>query len=240
MRSFAISVLLLGGTIPSMANADFIVSSWDLLTYVYQGASGEDDYVTSTVVQNPYHTTHFASIGDTTSQTNYDISWLLDFGGFDIQAAHMAEGAEGGVTSALSSGHIWITPTEDLLLSLDAAYSYEFSSSAAMLAGLTIGVSYADQPGGIFGQMEQAVTFPGEPLSGTLAIQADIILPANETWVLGYSTKVHTFSGSAGSTVTGDGHVSFTITPEPTTASLLALGGLMLIRRRRRGRKRRM
>jgi hypothetical protein len=210
----------------------FTISDWDIGVSVYSSGVGSDSAF-SLVVENPFQETHTAVVGNSFATATYDFAWAGRFGAFLIQSAHEAEGVESELVVAFSSGGFYITPAEDLLLNVDAAYSYEFSSSASMVAKLTISVRYADQSVGIFGQTEQAVTFPGEPLAGTLAIQADVILPANEALVIGYRMKASNGSLTA-TTVTGDGHVSFTITPEPTTASLLALAGVMLLQRRRR------
>ncbi len=48
----------------------------------------------------------------------------------------------------------------------------------------------------------------------------DIILPSSQTWIMGYGLRHLT--GTAGTFATGDGDVSFTITPEPTTGTALA------------------
>ncbi|MFH1418493.1 MAG: PEP-CTERM sorting domain-containing protein, partial [Planctomycetota bacterium] len=57
-------------------------------------------------------------------------------------------------------------------------------------------------------------------------------IPAGREILFGYRMKVDA-DGSTGAFATGDGHITFTITPEPTAASLLALGAVTLFRRRR-------
>jgi len=227
---------IVAGMVPSTANAGLIVFSWDLLTYVDHGVSGEDDYETSTVVQNPYQASHSASVGSTTAQTEYDISWLLDFASFDIQAAHQAEDVGGASTiRALSSGHVIFTPDSDIAFSVEAAYSYDLPAWG-MTASVQVLIADPETHTNYFAEADSEDTFIGGPKQGAFAITGQGFIPAGRESLLLYTMQVRTY-GSSGALATGSGHLTFTITPEPTTASLLALGGLTLVRRRRRCRR---
>ncbi len=84
-----------------------------------------------------------------------------------------------------------------------------------------------------FSESQWEDTFLGGPKAGTFTIAGEGFIPAGREILFGYTMKVDT-RGSTGLFATGDGHIEFTITPEPTTASLLALGAFLLSRRRRR------
>jgi len=211
----------------------FTIDDWLLNTGL--GLPQGPEYCFFNTVQNPFQDSHGVVVANSTANTAYDFSWMINSAGFNIESSHEVEGLESGSVFAASSGNIWITPTEDLVLSMDAAYSYQFSA-IAQIATLSVAVCYAGQPGCIFVETERAVGFPGEPSAGTLEIHDEILLPANETWVLSYSQSVHTATSNAGLIVTGSGYVTLTITPEPGVAAIAGLGALVVAWRRSGGR----
>ncbi len=230
---FQIAAIFFAGIIPSAARADFMASLWSLLTYVDNSATGEYDETMSRVVSNPYQTTHYAAIGNTTAQTEYDISWLLDFASFGFQASQQAEDAAGGnLIRAISSGRVYFTSDSDIAFSVEASYDYDLPAYG-MTVSLSILVADVETHTNYFAQGEWEDTFLGGPKAGTFTIAGEGFIPAGQECVFLYRMKVDA-DGSTGLFAAGDGHIEFTITPEPTTASLLALGAFMLMRRRRR------
>jgi len=217
----------------SARGSDFAIDEWSFASGVYDGATGEHDFQGFITVQNPFQASHSAVVGGSTATTTYDFAWAEQFGSLLIQASHETEGVESGDMESFSSGFIWITPSEDILLTIDAAYSYDLPDDP-MTARLETFVTNADSPVSLFDELVGYDTGLGVPASGTLTINGDVILPAGETWVFGYSMEIDTFSGTGSAVGTSSGHISLTITPEPTTASLLALGAFMLLRRGRR------
>jgi len=235
MRSFAISVPLLAVFVliavqPVLGDA-FTIDDWDLTIGVI--AEWPDIVGDSfTVVANPFDESHAVSLGGSAASSSYDISWLLDFASFDIQAAQQAEtsGSTSSITS-VSTGYVLFTPDSDITFSVDAAYTYDLPAWG-FTAYFSVLVTDDETHENYFAYGDSISTFDGVPKHDTFTASGEGFIPAGRECRFLYRMMVDTV-GSSELFATGSGHVSFTITPEPTTASLLALGGLMLLRRRR-------
>ncbi|MFH1417696.1 MAG: PEP-CTERM sorting domain-containing protein [Planctomycetota bacterium] len=241
MRSFAISLVLAAVFVfaaaqPALGDA-FTIDEWGLTTLVQTLSAGQDAEF-SVVVENPFQVTHFASMGNSTSETVYDFAWGEQFGQFMIQGAQQAEDSGGGSLIYTSSeGHIIFTNNSDntITVTVEAEYAYDLPAYG-MTAYVWILFADFETHEHYFAAEEWEDTFLGGPKQGTFTMGGEGFIPAGREVYFGYTMKVDA-DGSTGTFATGDGHITFTITPEPTTASLLALGAFMLVRRRRCGRK---
>jgi hypothetical protein len=69
------------------------------------------------------------------------------------------------------------------------------------------------------------------PGTGLLAVEGTVVLPAGHDLYMEYSVRVRTY-GYSSTLPSADGHVNFTITPEPATLALFLPAALYLARRR--------
>ena len=84
----------------------------------------------------------------------------------------------------------------------------------------------------LFSQSENYDTVLDPTGPGVLSIIGNVILPADHQLRVNYGITLDTFGASSG-LATADGAVNFIITPEPSTLTLLAAGGLLCRPRRR-------
>lgn len=205
------------------------VTSWWLDVLVDGG--GHDDGFFYTV-QNPFHDSHSASLGQSAAQASYDFDWWDNNGTFHIQTNHQAHDT-GGVyhLSVLSSGWIKFTATEDLAFSIDGAYSY-YLPAYAMEAGFGFTIRDAQTGQYYFGYGDSDNSVFGAPVSGTFAAQGSGILPAGRQYRFSYVMDLDTHYGASNTFATGSGYVNFQLSPEPASLALLATALLVMPRRR--------
>ena len=218
---------------PTIAQAaDFTVEDWLLLTAVNNNSTGEFDLDGTNQVQNPLHTTFFASLPPSITETMVDISWSDSFGSFLIQAAHQAE-HDGSLISATES-RIFISPTIDLEVTVHAEYQYNLP---AIFMGSELNVSFSDSKTFETIFFEELVDDTNlGPTSGTFTIDGSFTMPAGRTWLMFSLMETTSFSGSSANIATADGNIAITLqtVPEPATLSLLTIGSLLLLLHRRR------
>jgi hypothetical protein len=176
---------------------------------------------------------HSAGPGASTCQASYSFSWDDQFGTFSIQSSQWAEGVSSSVLFTSASGFIYVTPSVDLLFSVDGAFDYDLPADF-MRARIAFGIGDPVENVEIFSGGQMAETFPGQPSSGTLLLEGSVVIPAGHIWELHYVMELDTFSGTQGYMATGEGGLTFTLTalPEPATLVLLAPALLDLPRRR--------
>ncbi len=208
------------------------MSQWGLLVGVdaFPGPSNSHVF---TDVQNPFLDSHAASIPGAQAAAEYDISWLINYGSFDIAADLQVDNAAGSSHIwAISTGRIYITTHSELTVTVDATYTFDLPTG--MLAtDFSNSIVDADTHEPLFHDTQTENTFGGQPVAGTFNVAAEVILPANGTFFIDYDMALDNY-GSSGALATGSGHVNFTITPEPGTLALLALPMLAIMRRSRR------
>lgn len=219
-----------------IARADEItVTRWDLGVLVYGDGMDQDFNV---VVQNPYDGSLIAAPPGHASSaaSQHQFSWAGSIGTFLTQSQEQATGQSASSVRTLANGGVLVAGSVDLPLHVAASYSYALPVDF-MMARLDVDVRDDAQPVYIFNEHRTAQTLPGEPASGTFTIEGDTILPAGHTWRMTYNFEVDAFSGTSGYTGTGEGSVSFQITPEMSTAALLLCVLPLMCRRSRRRRR---
>ncbi len=214
------------------ARASYIVDQWSLGVVIDRdGAIVRDVFTT---VSMPFHTSHSVAIGGTSAAAAYD--FVVNH--LSIQTTQDLEGIASGLAFVQASGGIWITPQIPLTLTLSGRYNYDLNADP-MRALLLLGVFDANDPNSIlFNEARVFDTLFGGGM-GQLAINGQITLPPNRTWVLSYTLRTSAYSGTGGSLSHANGTVDFAFAPvpEPATGVLLALAALpVLLRRRRRAR----
>jgi hypothetical protein len=213
------------------ASADFTISSWGLLVDVSDYSASEQDYSRFASVQNPFQASHTAALPSRGSAAaEYDISWLMDYGSFNISAQLAAQ--DGHSVESLATGTIYLQSDADLVLSLDSLLDYDLPTwGVASYLSFVVWDITADQYA--YRESVGDDTFLGAPASGALSIASDFTLPADHQFRIQYQLILDTYGFSTG-LVTGDGHVNFTFTPEPATLAMLAPLLLAFRCRRRR------
>jgi hypothetical protein len=227
-------VLLVMVSTPVAARGDGItITEWFHGVQVDAPYGLQQDF--SYTLENPLHRTLLAQAGSSISSSDVDFAWSEQFGRFLIQSEQVAIATASGLTVTSASGYTWLTTTEPMPLHIDAAWTYSLPVDY-MMAIMSVTVVDPQSEVSLFVETQGAGTFPGEPAFGTLSIEGDVMLPPGPTWVLGYYLALDAFEGTQAYAAAGDGHVNFTITPEPATLALLL--PLLAMRRRRAGRER--
>ena len=107
-----------------------------------------------------------------------------------------------------------------------------------MSAALSLAVIDADDPNNVlFGETRVFNTLFGGSM-GQHAIDGQVVVPANRTWVLIYNMRSLASAGTGGSLSHANGTVDVVFAPIPQPATgLLAAAALPLLLRRRRRRR---
>ncbi len=216
-------------TMQSMAS-EILIDEWRLGTRVGIGSelvTGIHD-----VVVNPFSDSHTLALGNSFANSFYQFGW--DDSGlaeFLITANHAAAGTVGPLIQSLSSGNIWLTPSVESILTLDAVYDYALGNGDRQL---NYAVGAGGGTGGI-GVSHQIIPVIGHPSSGQLTFHDELLLQPGVEYTLAYYMIHRSVSGSPDSLSSGSGSVQFSIIPipEPATGALLAPAMLLAFRRRR-------
>ena len=204
------------------ARADsFTIDQWSLGVSAYR-AWPDVAGVSITTVTNPLIASHQVSLPSdprTTAAAQYLMSWMANYGSFRIDAQELVFHQASDTVWTSASGSISITPTEDLWLSIQGSYSYDLHGWMSSDFDVWVGdpVSHVD----LFNQPQTYDTIDGPPYYGTFYVNTDLVLPAGTTWVLGYLMRTFAEPGSGNLSGTGSGSLTFEVTPEPTTLTLL-------------------
>ncbi|HVP11448.1 MAG TPA: hypothetical protein VMV94_09715 [Phycisphaerae bacterium] len=218
----------------SLQAGPLTIDRWLLEAGIITSQSGEGQSVAFATVENPFHDSHSASLGQSVAQASYDFDWSDNHGTFLIQSSQQAHDTGGTYhLEVLSEGYIKFTPTEDLAFSVDGTYSY-YLPAYAMEAGLGFSIRDAQTAETFFAYGDSDNSIFGAPVSGTFAAQGSGILPAGRQYRFHYAMYLDTRYGASDTFTTGNGHVNFTITPEPITAFPFSLGLAVLAVPRRR------
>lgn len=207
----------------------FEITSWSLGAGIVDSTGGVS--AGSETVENPFDAQDWVQRGASSARTDYDFAWHASFGQFLVEASHVAFDGNGGTRSA-SVGSIHITPSVDLLLTATGSYDYDLPGSAMQVSH---GIDVYDDNTQIAAWGAFDHTFLNGPTSDTFNWSNQTVLPAGHQIQILYGTYLDAF-GSSGFLASGEGFIHFTLqpVPEPSTLLPLALGALMLRRRRLR------
>ena len=212
------------------ALADFTVNSWRLVAGIIDEQSGGPTEQ-NTSVANPFSGSLNASHSNSLAQAAYQFNWDLATGQFN-NTAHVE--AQGGPSFLAGVDNlVRITPTTDVLLSVDAEWDFHLgggdrSSFLFVQVGqngspLLMNWNYGSSP--IF----------GGPSSAVWTIHDSVILPAGGSYFFRSIFRFDSFSGSPTVLSTGTGFANFSLTtvPSPATLAPMALATLLIRKRRR-------
>ena len=229
----AASAALFIGLAPTEGGS-FTIEEWVLGTQVEDFASGGSDIDGTAIVQNPFHATHFASVGVCTAETQYNFAWSDTLASFLLAASHEAEDIDSSSLFSRSAGSIIFTTSQDVFLTFRANYDY-VAPATGFFTRLMLNISQEDV-GLLFAANEGGGPWVLEPAVGTLTIEEQtLLLAAGARYTISYELSTTSFASGTGIIATADGEISLTLqtVPEPATLSLLTLGSLLLLRQRR-------
>jgi hypothetical protein len=235
--SIILAVLVVLAPAAPFANADTIVSRWGLLVEVDDFSTSVSALDGTTTVTNPLVASYAAILPTnpaTRAAAQCDISWLMDYGSFNISAQLAAQ--DGDSVRSQAYGTIYLQSDADLAFNIDALLNYDLPTwgVASYLSFTVWDITSAQY---VYRNSVWDDTFLGAPASGALSIASDLNLPAGHQFRVKYDLRLDTYGFSTG-LVTGDGHVNFTFTPELATLAMLA-PLLLAFRCRRAGRSER-
>ena len=178
----------------------------------------------------PYSATHSAAIEPSNITANYDLSntrFLIDF-------TMASQETFTQTTIERVSSFNDITPAEDIMIQYDGRFDFDLPADS-MTALLDFAVFESDDNTVILASEDRShnTIFGLGPRS--FEISGELILPAGNTWLMGYLFRITSRSSSAPFTGTGSGYLDVRFIPEPDTALLLLFGAGAAVRRRRNG-----
>jgi hypothetical protein len=213
------------------ARADLLISDWELTNQVL--TPPWQNYGLFTTVENPFVAAHTAALSGSTSSVDYNFSWSGDGGTFRIDFDGQAVELPGGSVFSAAFGYIHFTTTSKIAVTLSGALTFD-------LPGYLM---RSEQIAEVFGPPNEPdyVSFANYigptsgPIAGTTQEIRQTVLPANCDCTFQYYMDVATI-GDSGATGSAFGYVSLELAPVPEPAAFLplALGALLLRRRRTR------
>jgi len=239
MNVITLAIVSLVAVGAPVARGEIVVDSWGLAHQV-QDALGPETNVENTTVILPYSEVLSAVDGSTSAQGTYEFANGDDWASFDFVFDHERSGSE---SAARSFGGISFTLSEPLHYAIEGSFVLSGSGYSDLSVRLTDTSTYPDSVHLYRGRHESNAT-PDE--SFTLG-QAGGDLVSEEAGSLtgtlqpGIEYELHYYYSISndpyvpGSAATADGMLSFTLdaVPEPTSLTLLALGAIAVLRRRR-------
>ena len=220
--------------------AAFTIDDWSIGTSLIDPDSHES--VGSNSPENPFQAIQSLTINNGTSsaQTDHDLSWTDNSGTFQMGVGHVAQDAPiNSYLYAASSGGIYVTPLQPILLTIGGVYDYNAPASG-FTTSLSIVVTRLQEPSDSILMVQSLSGGPGhyKPSVGTLTINDEhVSLTPGFQYEIYYSAKLRTSGSNTGVISTADGNVHFTLRaiPEPSTVALFCLAlGTRLLRRARR------
>jgi hypothetical protein len=202
----------------------FSFDDWALGCDVFDNSSSGHDSASFHSVPNPFVDWHLASFSNSSAYASYNFAWDDQFGTFSIESSQQAQGGSSAGFLTRSSSRILLTPSVDLLFSVEGAFDYDLPADF-MMAVFSFDIWDPVEGVDLFSDGQMGETFPGQPSSGTLLLEGSgAVIPAGHTYELSYMMMLYTFGGTQGYMATGEGGLTFTLTalPEPATLVLLA------------------
>lgn len=213
------------------SKADISISAWNLRARVFDSPSVVQHVVGTTQVQNPFADQFDASIPPSSASGNYQVSWSESSVFFLLDTTLHAESLQGAVSTF---GHINVTPEVDSILSINGSLQYNMpTQSAASALNFTVSKTNPNQT--LFNSSQTRTNFIGPP-SGTILLNDSILLPARQSWRIGWGLAIDHFGNAIpGAASDATGHLAFQIHPVPEPAALApaAVAAMLLIRKRR-------
>jgi len=233
-RSLFFFAIVIGMTQARSIRADLVVERLSFLERVlpFGSLSNTQSYFEEFLPSpNAIAFSQTASITPSYSTGTYDLSWSGDVAHFQSTVDHHLQGFRGGL---LSSGSIRVRPAVDSIVTLSGTWTYNLYPAVLGTASFSIS---AREVGGAILWREVGVGGNGHllPSSGVFNFSGSALLQAGVLYSLGYNADTNSEDPPPANALwLGNGFIDITVAPvpEPTTLALLALGSMMLIRRR--------
>ncbi|HPF39689.1 MAG TPA: hypothetical protein P5081_09565 [Phycisphaerae bacterium] len=238
MFRLTITLVLLATAMPTPASAGFI-EDW-YLAVVFSPGNADIESVRFSQPVLPFLDSHSIDLLGSTATAAYDFDGGATGGRFDITTNIRLLALPGVNRRMTTAGFIYINSPVPLLISGTSQIDYDLPRHPMFtIAGL--GISTEDGIGVVVADADLYSTTTSGPRMGTLAAEfTDVLLPANETFVMQYSFVIDTsgdVSTTALATGVGTAHFEVAAIPEPTTLWLGAMAVSPLILRRPKRRR---
>ncbi len=212
------------------------IPQWDLGAGVHDTLNDESDSLFSVTVMNPFQTVFEAQLGISAATGAFDYVWQpgAGTGSFRLDAGLQAQGNSQRF-SASAGGAVWVQTGADLLLGIDASFSY-FMPPGDREVELEFGVLALNPSSVIYANEQRALGIIGDPPAHTFTIDDTLLLNGGRTYFLRYAMRLVNHGGSPDLLSTGNGHINWTLqpVPEPASAWFAAVGLALALRKRRR------
>lgn len=235
MRPVFLGLIFTAATCGSVHASAFTITDMNMSTQVLSGSDQDDEGVIFPT--NPLDTTHHSVIGDNQATTIYDVLWGDDGGDFGFQFDHrIKDGPEN--SEVRSDGIIRFNTHTDVMFDYDFDYAFANLHYPMHISAWIIVLRVTDQPPSetLVGYLQTGGSGPtnGAGAAGTLTSDGHLLLEADNRFLILYRIILQA-GGNTPRIGVGSGslHYSLTPVPEPTTALLMALAGVAVLRRRR-------
>ncbi len=235
-RMLSLVVVLAALTGTTAAGGTVVVNDWAVGTAITPPGGGGPG-MGSFEPANPFNQQFSVNWNSSVSSCLVSFAWneSAGTGSFLIEGQHTAEGTGSGILQSGSSGGITIDVATDLLFTVHGSYDHALSLD---ISTASFGLNIVTPGGGVppllsVGDSQSA--WPGPP-NGTLSMDAEVVIPGGQSWLIQYSMRLIT-AAPPGGLASGDGFIQFSFAPvsvpEPATASLLLAAAPILLRRGR-------
>jgi hypothetical protein len=225
---------ILASTATARVKADLIVNDWIFGTGISDYANSLYPSEFSSVVQNPFNSTHSVTLGLSSATASYDFAWLLDDAHFDITTSHHLAQLDGQTGT---SGRIYLTPSVDSLVTFSGNWQYAWPSAALGNTHVSVQLGDLDEEISVLSVTGSGGNVGVGPPFGSFTLSDSGFLLANHNYLLFYTAQVRHFDPTPPGTfgeASGEFHFTITPIPEPAAALLLALPFLAIRSRRLR------
>ena len=220
--TFALVLITTASAYPAMAG---FIQDWTLSVGVIPGnVDGEVSRFRDPV--SPFFAEHSVTAAGLVSSASYQFWWNANGGTFHANTELEIPAIPGVDRRATARAFIYLNSPVPLLISGTSEFDYNLPRDP-MYAIVDLGIGTEDGSEVVVVDVDLYSTITGAPHAGTLTAEfSDVLLPANETFVMQYSFLIDTdrdVSGSALATGMGTAHFEVTAIPEPTTVCLLGI-----------------
>jgi len=228
---------LIGALGSPAARAGF-VEDWDLFIGAVPGnVDGTGNRFETPV--SPFVESHSVNSANVFASSYYNFLWDELSGNFDVTTSLEVSSLPGSIRRATSRGFIFLRSSSPLSVSAVSQFDYDLSVHPSA-AFLTTSISRFEPAETFAGGLTSYSTTVNGPRADSLQFAfQDILIPANELFLITYSFVIDTDDDvpvPSIATGVGSAHFEIVAVPEPSAALLVMVAVTPVLLRRRRSR----
>jgi hypothetical protein len=216
------------------ARGDLNFSYYYLRGDVWQDPLGSHfETIASDMPTSPVSENIHLAVGQSTLNAAYGLS-------FDTQSILLDSQSQHAITyyqesGSMSRASITITPTTPVEVTVAGSFAYDFTDwdiEGDTYLGLAFSIVLPDSQTVLHSLEASPIAFPG---SGIATLAETFILPADQSYGIGFDAFTYTFGDFAGNTATAQSEIAITVESIPEPGSAVCLLAATFVLRLRRG-----